>query len=265
MISHKSIAGAFRLTTLGLGLAVAFSPSAMAGGHHQKGQLIAVPATSVASQPAQMSYVQPVQMSYVQPVQMSYVQPAQMSYVQPAQMSYVQAVAAPAVQMGYAAHLPSDGLRQPQAAPPQQAVPTVHITVFEAPAPPTQPQAAPPTPQATPQAQPQASYPQPQAAYASTQAVVCPPHAPGGLCPAAGGLSGGQRREFAGRDPRAALSGPQTARPLQPFPEAESLDRALIVRTIRVWPTARGLHLSLGASPSVVDGGRVAWPDRCLQ
>ena len=70
---HKSIAGTFRLTTLGLGLAVAFSPSAMAGGHHQKGQLIAVPATSVASQPAQMSYVQPAQMSYVQPVQMSYI------------------------------------------------------------------------------------------------------------------------------------------------------------------------------------------------
>ena len=163
MISHrhKSIAGTFCLTPLGLGLVVALSPAAMAGGHHQKGQLIAVPAAGIAAQPAQMSYVQPVQMSYVQPIQMSYVQPVQMSNVQPIQMSYVQAVAAPAVQMGYA---------QPQAAPAQQAVPTVHITVVEAPTTPTQPQAAAPTPQAAAQTQPQASYAPPQAVYVQPQA-----------------------------------------------------------------------------------------------
>lgn len=169
MILRKSIDRNSCRSILGIGLVLTFSPTAMAGGHHQKGQLIAVPATGVATQPAQMSYVlpplmsyvQPVQMSYVQPPQMSYVQPVQMSYVQPPQMSYVQPV-----QMSYA---------QPQAAPLQQAVPTVHITIVEAPAPPSQPQAAPPTPQATAQTQPLASYVQPQASYAQPNAVYVQP------------------------------------------------------------------------------------------
>ena len=56
-----------RLTTFGLGLVVTLNPTAMAGGHHQKGQLIAVPVVGVATQPAQMSYVQPVQMTMSSP------------------------------------------------------------------------------------------------------------------------------------------------------------------------------------------------------
>ena len=196
MISHKSIAGTFRLATLGLGLAVAFSPSAMAGGHHQKGQLIAVPATSVVSQPAQMSYVQPAQMSYVQPAQMSYVQPAQMSYVQPAQMSYVQAVAAPPVQMGYA---------QPQAAPPPASRSDgSHHRLRGSCSAHAVPGGTPDGPVHTTSRLPSTTSRLPStASLIPSTASLVPSTAttPGGLCPAAGGVSGGQRREFPGAIP----------------------------------------------------------------